>query len=161
MISDFCDWLASTPLSQLFQDLQWFVPLVQTVHILSIAVVVFAIGMMAFRLLGLSGNRQTLSAMAAYFLPWVWSALGVLLCTGILLTITEPARELLNDAFRAKMVMVAILAVMTRVLQLGLKRDPTFWTSGSSRLIAGRSMAVSSLILLVGIVTAGRWIAYI
>jgi hypothetical protein len=161
MISEFCDWLASTPLSQLFQDLQWFVPLVQTVHILSIAVVVFAIGMLAFRLLGLSGSRQSLAAMAEYFLPWMWSALAVLLCTGILLTITEPARELLNDAFRAKMVMVAILAVITRVLQLGLKRDPTYWTSGEVRLLAGRSIAVSSLVLIVCIVTAGRWIAYI
>jgi len=161
MIAEFCDWLASTPLSQRFQDLQWFVPLVQTIHIFGIAVVAFSIGMLAFRLLGLSGNRQPLSAMAAYFLAWIWSALAVLLFTGILLTITEPARELLNDAFRLKMAMVAILAVITRLFQLGLKRNPTFWTSGAVRLRVRRSIAISSLILTVCIIAAGRWIAYI
>jgi hypothetical protein len=64
MIAEFCDWLASTPLSQRFQDLQWFVPLVQTIHIFGIAVVAFSIVMLAFRLLGLSGNRQPLSAIS-------------------------------------------------------------------------------------------------
>jgi hypothetical protein len=161
MIAEFCEWLASTPLSQRFQDLQWFVPMVQTIHIFGIAVVVFSIGMLAFRLLGLSGNRQSLFAMAEYFLAWVWSALAVLLFTGILLTITEPARELLNHAFRLKMVMVAMLAIIAGLFQLGLKRNPTFWTSGAVRRRVGRSIAISLLILSVCIVAAGRWIAYI
>ena len=40
VIQSFCDWLAATSTSQLFSDLSWFVPTVQTVHILAIAVVV-------------------------------------------------------------------------------------------------------------------------
>jgi hypothetical protein len=58
MIAEFCDWLASTPLSQRFQDLQWFVPLVQTIHIFGIAVVAFSIVMLAFRLLGLPATAN-------------------------------------------------------------------------------------------------------
>jgi hypothetical protein len=160
MIEAFCHWLAATPLSQLFQNLSWFVPLVQTVHILSIAVVVFAIGMLDFRLLGLSGAKQPIAALAGYFLPWMWRALLALLLTGTLLTITEPARELLNDSFRVKMLMVLALAGIMRVLQTGLNRDPQFWAASRRRMFASRSIAVASLLLGVGIVAAGRWIAY-
>jgi hypothetical protein len=39
MIDQFCNWLAGAPVSQAFQDLRWFVPTVQTVHILCIAVI--------------------------------------------------------------------------------------------------------------------------
>ena len=38
--------------------------------------------MLAFRLRGLSGNRQSLYGIAEYFLPWVWSALVFLMGTG-------------------------------------------------------------------------------
>ena len=44
MISQFCNWLDATPLSQTFQSLVWFVPSIQTVHILSIGVVMMGPG---------------------------------------------------------------------------------------------------------------------
>ena len=53
MIQQFCDWLAATSVSQLFAGMDWFVPTVQTLHILSIAVVVTTLGMLDFRLLRL------------------------------------------------------------------------------------------------------------
>jgi hypothetical protein len=102
MIDQFCNWLAGAPVSQAFQDLRWFVPTVQTVHILCIAVIMTSVGMLAFKLLGLAGRAQPLSVMVASFMPWIWSALVIQLITGTLLTITEPDRELLNLAFRAK-----------------------------------------------------------
>ena len=46
MIQHFSDWLAATSLSQLFAGMNWFVPTVQTLHILSIAVVVTTLGML-------------------------------------------------------------------------------------------------------------------
>ena len=54
MIQQFSDWLASTALSQAFANANWFVPTVQTVHILCIALVVTALGMLDFRLLRLT-----------------------------------------------------------------------------------------------------------
>lgn len=160
MISQFCDWLASTSISQWFQDAAWFVPTVQTIHILSISVLMISNSVLALKLLGLRAGRQPLSVAAAYFLPWMWCALAVLLCTGILLTITEPARELMNNAFRAKMLMVLVLVGITLIVRAGLQRDPRYWASSAPRLLAGRSIASISLVLSVCIVVAGRWIAY-
>ena len=161
MVSAFCDWLATTPISQAFQDLGWFVPLVQTVHILGIAVVLTAVAMTGGKLLGASIRAQPLAAMVSYFMPWVWIALATLLVTGILLTITEPSRELLNLAFRLKMVMVLGLVGFLLIIQSRLRRDPEYWTRSLGRQIAARAIGVLSLLLGVSIVVAGRWIAYI
>jgi hypothetical protein len=158
VISQFCKWLDATPISQTFQSLVWFVPTVQTVHILSIAVVMTSVGMLAGKLVGITGRNQTLSAMVSSLMPWVWCALAVLLATGLLLTITEPSRELLNAAFRAKMLMVLAMAGILRLVQVRLREDPDYW--GRRRAAAG-GLGAASLVLAVTIIVAGRWIAYI
>lgn len=84
----------------------------QTVHILAIAAVVTLLSVLNFRLLGLTREGPGLQNLAQGFLPWVWRAVAVLLVSGILLTITEPTRELMNAAFRIKMLLVAILVTI-------------------------------------------------
>jgi hypothetical protein len=161
VISEFCDWLAATLVSQTFQDASWFVPLVQTVHIMSIAVVVTSVGIIDFKLLGISGRTQSLDAMVSSFMPWVWTALAILLITGTLLTITEPSRELMNVALRIKMVMVACAATALVIVQRQLRRDARYWEMSASRRRAARAIGAACLLLIVSIVVAGRWIAYI
>jgi len=160
LIAVFCDWLAATRVSQRFQDLDWFVPLVQTIHILSIAVVMTSVGFIACKLLGLSGRRRSLAALMGGTMPWVWSALALLLITGALLTITEPARELLNLLFRIKMLMVLAMAAILLLLQERLTRDPDYWTASAGRRGSARALGSAALLLAVCIIIAGRWIAY-
>ena len=38
-LSEFCNWLAATPLSHTIQSAGWIIPALQTIHILSVAVV--------------------------------------------------------------------------------------------------------------------------
>lgn len=160
MISAFCDWLAGTPLSRTFQEWTWFVPMVQTVHILCIAVVLTSIGMTALKLLGLPVSSQPFAQMISQSMPWVWTALCLLLATGVLLTVTEPARELLNIVFRVKMLMVLVLVAALSILQSGVRARPDYWTLSPRRRWAGRAVGAASLGLGVCIVIAGRWIAY-
>jgi hypothetical protein len=160
MIQSFCDWLAATWLSQLFGGLNWFVPTVQTVHILSIGVVVITLGMLDFRLLRLTRRGPPPEVMAGKFIPWTWRALVVLLITGILLIITEPTRELMNDAFRLKMLMVLLLTFLTLALQRASAREPGYWSASPARRRLGGALGIASLVLCVSIVAAGRLIAY-
>jgi hypothetical protein len=161
MIQQFCDWLAATSLSQLFANLGWFVPTVQTLHILSIAVVVTTLGMLDFRLLRLIRSGPPLERLAGNFIPWTWRALAVLLVSGILLIITEPTRELMNDAFRLKMLMVAALVALTFAFQAATTREPGYWTASPARRRLGGLLGIASLLLCVSIVAAGRLIAYV
>jgi hypothetical protein len=161
VIEEFCNWLSATRVSEAFQDWTWFVPLVQSVHILSVAVVLTSVYVIALRLVGLPIGKQSLSTVTAKSMPWTWRALGVLLLTGALLTITEPSRELLNNVFRAKMVLVLLLAGIMWLIQLRLRHRAGYWTDSSARRKAGRGLGIAVLVVGAAIVTAGRWIAYV
>jgi magnesium-transporting ATPase (P-type) len=161
VIEHFCDWLSRTDVSVAFQSANWFVPLVQTVHIIAIAILLTSVYVLSFRLIGLTRGAQPLATLAAKSTPWFWTALCVLLLSGVLLTITEPARELLNWAFRVKMLMVLALAVILWRLQLRMRQNPDYWTESPARRHAARAFGVAAVIVGAGIVTAGRWIAYV
>src|ERR1700733_14991601 len=113
-----------TSISVAFQTAKWFVPTVQTVHIIAIAILLTTVYVISFRLVGLTRGSRPLPIIMAKSTPWIWAALAVLLLTGLLLTITEPARELLNWVFRIKMVLVVALAAILAWLQVRMRADP-------------------------------------
>ena len=161
MIENFSKWLGDTSLSHALGDIVWFVPLVQTLHILCVAIVLLGVGTLAFKLLGLAGRARPFAPMAAYFLPWIWRVLIVMLMTGIFLTIVEPDRELLNIAFRLKMLMVIALVIVLRWVRLNPQTEPSGVASSAMELRAPRTLGLIALLLTVSIVIAGRLIAYV
>jgi magnesium-transporting ATPase (P-type) len=161
VVEKFCDWLSRTGISVAFQSANWFVPMVQTIHIIAIAILLTSVYVVSFRLIGLTRGSQPLAALTARSSPWVWTALCVLLATGVLLTITEPARELLNWAFRLKMLMVLALAAILALVQMRTRRNAEYWSASPTRRIEARVLGIIAVVIGAGIVTAGRWIAYV
>ena len=117
-----------------------------------------SMAMLDLRLVGVAGRRQSLPDMAARFLPWVWTALVVLLCSGTILIIGEPGRELLSAMFWIKMVLLVCAITLTFLFQTMLRRRNGFWEQHRAAAILLGSV---SLLIWVGIVGAGRWIAYV
>jgi len=154
----FCEWLSNTPLSMVIQNAFWVIPTVQTIHIASIAIVMSSIIMLDMRLLGVSARGRTVESVAARFLPWVWGALVVLLLSGSLLIIGEPARELLSQVFWLKMTLLIGALLLTFGIQRGSRGAAALWER--HRAVAAL-VAVASLLLWMGILAAGRWIAYV
>ncbi|HTW38106.1 MAG TPA: DUF6644 family protein [Steroidobacteraceae bacterium] len=157
MIPAFCNWLSNTPVSLAIQDALWVIPTVQTVHILAIATVMASVVMVDFRLLGVAGRSQSLPDVAHRYLPWIWCAVVVLLCSGTILIIGEPGRELLSEVFWVKMSLLLCALAVTGVIQYAVNRGTQFW---ERRRVIACVTAVASLLLWVGILAAGRWIAY-
>jgi cobalamin synthase len=160
-MQEFCDWLASTGLSQLFANASWFVPSVQTIHILAIGLVVAMLAIMNVRLLRRTASGPPGDVLAASYIPWIWRSLVVLLITGALLIITEPVRELMNNAFRTKMLLVLLLVILTLIQRSMLRRNPNFNALGGAGRLIGAAVSVTSILLCVAIVAAGRLIAYV
>lgn len=156
----FCEWLADTPFSQLLQNVSWIIPLVQTVHILGIAAVFGAVALLDLRLLNVAARTQTISGMTGRLVPHIWPVLVILLLTGSLLAIAEPVRSLANPAFQLKMLLLLVVISLTVFLQRAVHGDADFWDSTPGRRFGGKLIAVVSLALWLGIIFAGRWIAY-
>jgi hypothetical protein len=160
-LDSFCTWLAATPVSQTIQTVDWIIPAVQTIHILAVAAVVTAALMVNLRLLGIRWSDQSVAAVAGRFLPLIWWALPVLLATGAVLIVAEPARALENPVFLLKMGLLLTAAGVTLACQLPIRTDATFWELSPGRRRAGQLIALASIPLWIAIVCAGRWIAYV
>lgn len=158
-LSEFSKWLAATPLSHIIQTTKWLIPALQTVHILSVAVVFSSAVLVDLRLWRLLNRDVPLPEVARRFLPTIWPVLLVLLVTGSLLIIGEPRRSLLNSTFYLKMALLAVAIVLTAWLQWSLS-SPDFWDRNRARRMAGRLAATVSMLVWCGILFAGRWIAY-
>lgn len=156
----FAHWLSETPLSQTVQNVSWIIPTVQTIHILSIALVISSVLLVDLRLLGVVGRGHPSAIYTRRFLPVVWWTLIVLLLTGSILIIGEPGRSLENPAFQFKMSMLILGIALTLGLQQPMGKDPAFWDSTEGRKTMAKVIAVASLLIWVSIVFAGRWIAY-
>jgi uncharacterized membrane protein len=160
-VARFSDWLSLTPVSMFLQTVAWIIPMVQSVHILAIAVVMSSVIMVDLRLLGLVGRGQPLSGLSRRFLPWVWWSLLVLLITGIVLITAEPRRDLLNPMFQAKMALLAAAMIVTAALQTAVSRNVRAWDAAPERRRGPWIIAAASLLLWAAIVGCGRWIAYV
>lgn len=160
-ILDFCSWVEHTQLSQTIQSNAWVVPTVQTMHILSIAAVMSSVLMIDLRLLGMVGRDQPAARVASRFVSVIWRVLPILLVSGIIMIIGEPARSLPNTIFQLKMSLLLAAIAVTFVYQRQLNGDAKFWEASDIRRAAAKGIAILSLLLWVAIVFAGRWIAYI
>jgi hypothetical protein len=159
-LSEFCKWLAATPLSHTIQTTGWIIPAVQTIHILSVAVLFSSAIIVDLRIWRLLQRDAPLPEVARRFLPAIWPVLLILLITGSLLIIGEPRRSLLNSTFYLKMALLAAAIVLTAGLQRSISSSPNFWDMNRGRRIAGRLAATASILVWCGILFAGRWIAY-
>lgn len=159
-LREFCKWLAATPLSDSIQTAGWVIPTLQTIHILSVAVLFSSAILVDLRIWRLSQRDVPLADVARRFLPTVWPVLLILLITGSLLIIGEPRRSLLNTTFYLKMALLAAAVTLTIALQWPLSSAPEFWDKNRGRRLLARSAAALSILVWCGIIFAGRWIAY-
>lgn len=157
----FCHWLASTPVSQAIQTIGWIIPATQTVHIVAVAAVVTSALMIDLRLFGIRWQDQAVAAVTRRFVPFIWWSLPVLLATGAVLIVAEPARALRNPVFFLKMGLLVVAVVITLACEVPMRKDPRFWEVSPGRRRGAQAMAALSVPFWIGIVFAGRWIAYV
>jgi hypothetical protein len=158
---DFAVWLGKTSFSVKLGEAIWIIPILQSVHILAVAMVFSAVVMIELRLFGLT-TAYSMRQIMTRFMPFLWTGLVILLATGIVQIAAEPKRTLnANPAFYLKMAMlVGAIAVMIG-FQVYVRRHAADLHDGAKRKVLLQVAAVMTLTLWVAIAFAGRWIAYV
>ena len=154
-LHQFNDWLASTAFSQSIQISPWAIPTIQIVHILALALTLTAGVLISARYAGISMSADPLPEYMSRQTTRIWQLLVILLASGTLLIIAEPGRTLGNPVFYAKMAMLIVVIAVT------------IWLASAARSIKGKPGPVHlvaagiAVLLWVGIIFAGRLIAYV
>jgi hypothetical protein len=103
------------------------------------------------RVLGLALRGQATEDLIRRLAPWTWTALPLLALSGLVFIVAQPYRYFDNPIFRLKFALM-VPAIATTV---AFHRRP----EARGRLAV--LLAALSLALWVGVVLAGRWIAYV
>ena len=153
----FAEWLATTPPSVFIQNHNaWTIPIIQSIHIVGIAIVLGSVFMIDLRLLGWAGMDQTVRQTTNRFGPWLTGALWLMLATGILMVIGEPVRELITFSFWLKMFLVAVGTLIAVIFHRAVRKNP----GDPARDGTMRWLAVLTFLIWASIIVLGRLIAY-
>lgn len=156
--------IVGSPLQQgalyLLSQIRGFPPMIQTVHILGISAIMGSTVLLDLRLLGLALRSHPLPELTRRLMPWTWWALPFLFVSGIVFVLARPQRYAMNPVFRAKYMILAPALLLTLAFHLVSIKDPAYWESTTARRALGRAVGAASLLLWLGVVMAGRWIAY-
>jgi hypothetical protein len=158
---EFCQWLDQTSVGAAIRQSLWLFPAIETVHLLGMAALVGTITVLDLRLLGWAMPRQRVSQVAARLLPWAWLGFVVQVVTGGLLFSSEAVKIYGNPAFRLKMLLLLCAGIQALIFQIVVRRKLPAWDERLSLPVTARVMGLISLLLWVGIVTAGRFIGFL
>jgi hypothetical protein len=135
-------------------------PIVQTFHILAIAAIMGSVVMVDLRVLGMALRSQHPGELLTRLMPWTWWALPVLALSGSMFVLARPNRYFANPVFGLKFGLLVPALLGALALQLLSRGHPELWDRPSGRRTLMKLIAAASLLSWVGVVLAGRWIAY-
>ena len=152
----FFTWCESSWIGAGIRDSTWLFPVIETVHLLGLAVIGGSVLIINLSLLDMGPGRGSAPQVWRDTRPWLAGSLAVMLGSGSLLFTSEAVKLYYHGAFWVKMSALLLSLLFTAtVLRRTALADPAVASRLRSRAVALVSL---SLWLLVG--TGGRWIGF-
>lgn len=142
------------------RDSVWMFDITETVHTLGIVLVAGTIMLVDLRLLGLGLKRALVSDVVSRIVPWTLWGFGFMLLTGLCLFSTEAVKLYDSPAFRIKMLLLLLAGLNALIFHRTVYRQAAEWDGAPVAPPRARMAGLLSLILWIGIIAAGRAIAY-
>jgi len=156
---DWFDWLQGSPLSVAIRDSTWLYPAIETGHYIGLCLLVGGIMLIDLRVLGMA-RALPLRAMIG-LLPIVWAGFIINVATGSLLFAYRAARLAENDAFQLKMTLMVLAGLNALAFDVAVRRNGSNWLDADRPPLPVKAFATLSFVLWLGVVTTGRWMAYL
>lgn len=151
--------LQDSALSQLLRSSLWLYPLVNTGHVVGIALLFGAIVPLDLRLMG-GFPRTPLEHLASTLVPVATTGLVLALGTGALLFATRPLDYVAEPLFGIKLALLGAGVVNALALRSSPGWKLVGVAPGALPQRAWRLHGLLSIVLWLGVITAGRLIGY-
>jgi hypothetical protein len=159
-LADLIAPLETSGLADSIRENDLLFPLIESVHVLSICLVVGSILAVDLRLLGLASINQPVSRVTRGILPLTWSAFVVAVASGSLMFISNAAKYLDNGYFVAKLLLIGAAGVNMAIFHAISARDLPRWENESAPPLRARLAGGFSIFLWIAVVACGRWIGF-
>lgn len=135
-------------------------PMLESLHVVGLAIVFGTIAVIDFRLLGLASANRSFRKVSSDVLKWTWAAFALTFVTGSLMFITNADVYFHNTLFRAKMLMLLIAGLNMAIFERTAARTIHQWDKAAAAPRAGKTAAVISLVVWLSVIFLGRWIGF-
>ena len=153
-------WLQATALAGRIRDSLLLFPLLESAHVLGLALVFGTIAVIDLRLLGVASTGRSFRRMASDILKWTWAAFALTALTGALMFTTNAAVYFHNTSFRVKMALLVLAGLNMLVFELTAGRTIHRWDQAPSAPPIGKAVATVSLVIWIAVIFAGRIIGF-
>ena len=159
-IQSFLRWLQGTGLAARIRDSLFVFPLLESAHVIGLALVFGTIAVIDLRLLGVASTERSFQRIASDVLKWTWAAFALTAVTGSLMFMTNAVVYFHNVYFRTKMALLVLAGVNVLVFELTAGRTIRRWDQAPSAPPIGRVVATLSLVIWIAVIFAGRIIGF-
>ncbi len=154
------NFLQDTALAEFVSRSLWAYPFLESVHLIGLAFVVGAVAMLDLRLIGLS-RALPIRGLAAHILPWVRFAFILVTISGILLYISDAEYYTFKVVFWVKIGLIVIAGLNAFLFHRGIYNEVDNWNENNKAPARVRVTGAVSLFVWMGVIVAGRLLAYI
>ena len=152
----FFQWCESSALIVAMRSSKWVFPLIESAHLMGLALIGGAVLLVDLRLLGLGLRRHPVAQVAAEAERWFVISLCVMLPTGFLLFMASAVKCYYLPAFWVKMTALALVLAFTFTVRRRAIRAGTPAVSPSR----DKMVALTSLLLWATVAIAGRFVGF-
>ena len=152
----FFQWAEATSLGEMIRNSSWAFAVIESFHLLALAVIGGTVLVVDLRLLGFGLRAQPVAEVAREARPWFIASLIVMLMTGVGLFLSEAMKCYASTAFTVKMTCLAIAIAFTFTVRASV----TSADEGRVRSSWRKAVALVSLALWFGVAASGRWIGF-
>jgi uncharacterized membrane protein len=150
----FYTWCDQTAAGAFVRGNTWAFPLIETVHIMALAVLFGSLFLIDLRLLGAKMRDLPAARIGRELNVYMNWSIAVILVTGVLLFLSEALKAYGNDAFRPKIILLTLALLYHYTVHKRALRaeEPPAW---------GKLAGALSLLLWFGVGAAGRAIGFV
>jgi len=155
MLLPYFQWLEQFWLGRFIVESNWLFPVIESVHLIALAVLGGTVVIVDMRLLGLGLKHRSVSEVAREARPWMILAVTVMIATGLPLFLSEPIKCYYSPAFWVKMWTLAAALLYTFTIRTRVTRSERVQNTARQFLVGALSIA-----LWFTVAAAGRWIGF-
>ena len=159
-INSYLQWLQATALATNIRNSLLLFPLLESIHVIALALVFGTIAIVDLRLLGVASAERSFRKIASDILKWTWGAFALSAITGALMFTTNATVYYHNFYFRTKMVLLLLSGINMGIFELTAGRAVRDWDTARSAPAIGKAAAVLSIVIWIAVIFTGRLIGF-
>lgn len=152
--------LQNSALGEMVRNVQYLYPVLESIHILGIAILVGPAFTFDLRLLGAGHRIVPVTTAARYLLPISHVGLAIVATTGIALLSAQAAVVAAAWAAPWKLGLIVVAGINVLVFHKGIYRTVADWDLLALPPLLAKVSALVSAFVWTGVIFAGRFLAY-